>query len=82
VLSRRFNIDNEATFVIKVQSPSSSVARKYARRLNINRLGNSNVITINMRDENARKAINIIETLIGVYNKSVIEKKMSPEKKH
>lgn len=74
VLSRHSRITPGNIYNIKIHSPSS-VARKYARKLNINRLGTSNVITINMRDENPYKAIEVIKTLIGVYNKSVINKK-------
>lgn len=51
------------------------VAKMYSRKINFVPVANSYVIAATMVDEKPAKAIDVIETLLDVYNKSVVEDK-------
>lgn len=59
---------------IQIRHPES-VAQSYANRLNIQTIGRSDVLTIRLQDAVPQKAIDIINTLVEVYNQSNIEDK-------
>ncbi|MEM1326437.1 MAG: polysaccharide biosynthesis tyrosine autokinase [Bacteroidota bacterium] len=51
------------------------VARSYSRKINFTPVANSFVIAATLVDEKHEKAIDIIETLLSVYNTTVVEDK-------
>lgn len=52
-----------------------NVAKTYARKINFAPVSNSYVIAATMVDEKPSKAIDVIETLLDVYNRGVVEDK-------
>ncbi len=59
---------------IKIERPDQ-IARRYAGKLNLEGLGQSNVITMSMRDPVARKAVDVMNGIIRAYDNSILENK-------
>ena len=51
------------------------VARRYSERVSINSIGQSKVVRLILEDEVPRKAVDILSTLMAVYQASVLEDK-------
>ncbi|MBK6621178.1 MAG: hypothetical protein IPG32_09965 [Saprospirales bacterium] len=73
-LDYRFLPVESATIVVKLQWPDA-VAGKLASSLIVNPMIRSNVLTLGLNNPNIEKARDILETLSGIYNHSVIEAK-------
>jgi len=79
-LSSNFNVPPEGTFIVKFINPASA-SRRYARKLNIQKIEGSNVLDLSLRDESFKKGIDVLNTLIDAYNNSVIERKVESGRK-
>lgn len=72
--------DDNAPLIIKIRQPQQ-VASYYANALSLRPIGSSSIIALNIEDPVPDKAIDVINTLIHIYNRSILEDKRSSGEK-
>lgn len=73
-IERTGNVERFEHYEISFRDPLD-VARYYSKKINFNPVAKSFIIAATLVDESPRKGIDIINTLLSIYNRTVVEDK-------
>ena len=75
ILERLETLSSDVPIVIRISHPAS-VARSYANKLDLRPVDYTYTVAISLNDPVAQKAVDIINTLVEIYNQNILEDKL------